>query len=62
MIPDITLRPAVLTLSSVGIASTRAESRILLNKVAGPARLRWKVGGRHGYARYMKRVHGDALL
>jgi iron-sulfur cluster repair protein YtfE (RIC family) len=42
--------------------ASRAETRILLNRVPRQARLRWKVGGRHGYARYIKRVHGDALL
>lgn len=39
-----------------------AETRILLNRVPAQARLRWKVSGRHGYARYIKRVHGDTLL
>ena len=42
--------------------ASRAETRILLNRVPAQARLRWQVSGRHGYARYIKRVHGDALL
>jgi muconolactone delta-isomerase len=42
--------------------ASRTEARILLNRVPAQARLRWNVSGRHGYARYIKRVHGDALL
>jgi hemerythrin-like domain-containing protein len=39
-----------------------SEARAFLGMLAAPVRLRWIVSGRRGYARYIKRVHGDALL
>lgn len=42
--------------------TTAAQARIFLTMMPLAARLRWQLTGRHRYARYITRVHGDALL
>lgn len=42
--------------------ASQAETLVFMGMLPAPVRVLWKLRGRHGYARYIKRVHGDALL
>ena len=42
--------------------ASKAEADELIGMLPALARFGWKLNGRRGYARYINRVHGDALL